>query len=172
MDKEIKRVILELTSKEYATIRRMCECAPLTVEILERHIREAVSDRMQLGLSFYNCARSLPAESDGHCRSIISRCYYCCYHLARSLVFLVTRGDVDDHRKLPRVLRGILRREDHSLADALSQWRDIRNEVEYSPFPRIDLPLAEAAAEAFRVTEGFIQSILHYFEEGRVRVDD
>lgn len=172
MDEGIKRAILKLTSKEYATIRLICKREPLTVEVLERHIRGAVLDRVQLGLSFYSCARSLPLESDGTCRSIISRCYYCCYHLARALVFLVTRGDVDEHRKLPKVLRGVLRREDHYLVDALSQWRDIRNEVEYSPFPRIDVPLAEAAAEALRVAEGFIQSITRYFEEGGVRVDD
>ena len=85
---------------------------------------------------------------------------------------MATRGDVDDHRKWPRALRGILRREDHYLADALSQWRDIRNEVEYSPFPKIDFPLAESAAEALRVAEGFIQSIKRYFEEGGVWVDD
>ncbi|MBC8232353.1 hypothetical protein H8E77_22630 [bacterium] len=40
--------------------------------------------------------RGTKQSQDGDYRSIISRCYYCYYHLARAAIFFITRDDIDD----------------------------------------------------------------------------
>lgn len=160
-----------LSSKEYGDIRIICGSEGLTKEKLDEYIRLVTADRINLGLSFYGSARKLDLKDDGDCRSIVSRCYYCCYHLARALIFLVLRDDMDDHSRLPKALEKVLTEEDNTFADRLDEWRGIRNEIEYSPFPKVDKPLSETAAEMLEGTGEFMESFAPYFRERGVEFD-
>jgi len=171
MDQAIKRAVSGLSSKEYGDIRIICGSEGLTKEKLDEYIRLVTADRINLGLSFYGSARKLDLKDDGDCRSIVSRCYYCCYHLARALIFLVLRDDIGDHSRLPKVLEKVLTEEDNKFADRLDEWRGVRNEMEYSPFPKIDKPLSETAAEMLEGTKEFIESFAPCFGERGVVLD-
>ena len=101
MDQAMRRAVSSLSSKEYGDIRIICGSEGLTKEKLEEYIKLVTADRIDLGLSFYGSANKLHLKDDGDCPSIVSRCYYCCYHLARALIFLVLRDDIGDHSTLP-----------------------------------------------------------------------
>ena len=81
------------------------------IERLEKLIQIVTFDRIKLAFSLYTCAKKLDTQSDkqnGDYRSIISRCYYCHYHLARAVIFFITRDDIDDHKELPKGLGKVL----------------------------------------------------------------
>jgi len=94
MDEEVKRKISRLSSRLYGDIRTICGTEGLTQERLEKLIQSVTLDRVKLAFSLYDCAKKLDAQSDkqdGDYRSIISRCYYCHYHLARAAIFFITK---------------------------------------------------------------------------------
>jgi hypothetical protein len=53
----------------------------------------------------------------------------------------------------------------------LEQYRDIRNEVEYSPYPEIDKSLEETAKEILKETKRSIELIISCFSERGIEVD-
>ena len=53
----------------------------------------------------------------------------------------------------------------------LEQYRDIRNEVEYSPYPEIDKSLEETASEILQETKRSIEFIVCCFRERGLEVD-
>ena len=53
----------------------------------------------------------------------------------------------------------------------LEQYRDIRNEVEYSPYPEIDKSLEETAKEILQETKRSIELIIRCFSERGLEVD-
>ena len=82
---EIKKRISRLSSRLYGDIRAICDKDGLTQDSLEDLIRSVTFDRVRLALSLYKSAKTLDFQSnkqDGDYRSIISRCYYCHFHLA------------------------------------------------------------------------------------------
>jgi uncharacterized protein (UPF0332 family) len=171
IDNEIKRIISALSSRVYGDLRTICAAGDLTQVELEELIFSAVSDRVELAISLYKTAQTISVQldkQDGDYRSIISRCYYCHYHLARALVFLITKDDIDNHEKLPKKLTECLK-SDHILyalfVDRLDQYRWIRNEVDYSPYPEIDGPLDTVALQILQETEESIKLILQCFNE-------
>jgi len=168
---KLLREVSTLSSKEYGRIRLICAVGPLDAGALENLIVEVVTGRWNLALSFSRFAQKLPLEEEDNLRNIISRNYYACYQAARALVFLVTRSDVDDHAKLPVRFRDCLEVKDKEKADLLDKWRDIRNEVEYSPFPRID-DLTEAAKESASETEDFLSLCETYLRKRGVQLGD
>ena len=171
---EIKRKISRLSSRLYGDIRTICGTEGLTQNRLERLIRIVTLDRIKLAFSLYACAKKLDAhkdKQDGDYLSVISRCYYCHYHLARAAIFLITRDDIDDHKKLPKNLGEVLQKEYAEFIDKLEQYRDIRNEVEYSPYPEIDKSLEETASEILQETKRSIELIVRCFSERGIEVD-
>ena len=171
---EIKRKISRLSSRLYGEIRTICGTEGLTQSRLEEFIQIITLDRIQLAISLYDCAKKLDTQSykqDGDYRSIISRCYYCHYHLARAAIFEITRDDIDDHEKLPKSLGKVLPPEYAEFINKLEQYRDIRNEVEYSPYPEIDKSLEETAKEILRETKRSIELIVCCFRERGLEVD-
>ena len=162
IDDEIKRAISKLSSKQYGDIRIICGSEGLTSEKLDEYVRLVTTDRINLALSFLLTIKKLEIN-DGDSPSIISRCYYCCYHLARALVFLVTKDDIDAHDKLPNMLRRVLNTEDDWLADKLDEWRGIRNQVEYSPYPRIENSVKETASQMLRFDKDVFKTIRRLF---------
>ena len=71
-----------------------------------------------------------------HQPHIISRCYYAMYHAARAFVLHLRRADLDDHERLPIVLSQILGTQQ---GEMLGKWREVRNQVDYSPYAPADL---------------------------------
>jgi uncharacterized protein (UPF0332 family) len=171
---EIKRKISRLSSRLYGEIRTICGTEGLTQSRLEELIQVVTLDRIKLAFSLYACAKKLDAQSDkqdGDYRSIISRCYYCHYHLARAAVFWITRDDIDEHETLPKNLGKVLPLEYAEFISKLEQYRDIRNEVEYSPYPEIDKSLEETAKEILQETKRSIELIIRCFSERGLEVD-
>lgn len=171
---EIKRKISRLSSRLYGEIRTICGTEGLTQSSLEKLIQAVTLDRIKLAFSLYACAKKLDEHKDkrdGDYRSIISRCYYCHYHLARASMFLTTRDDIDDHKKLPKSLSKVLPSEYAEFTDKLEQYRVVRNEAEYSPYPDIDKSLEETASEMLQETQFSIELIVRYFSERGVEID-
>jgi len=135
---EVKRAFSSLSSKEYNKIRLFCQSQAIDLDVLDDLIEQVILDRWNLALSFARCASSLSIEVEDNLRTIISRNYYACYQAARAFVLLVTKSDVDDHKKLAAALRDCLEPTNADYADILDKWRDIRNEVDYSAYPFID----------------------------------
>jgi uncharacterized protein (UPF0332 family) len=103
-------------------------------------------------------------------RTIISRNYYACYQAARAFVLLVTKSDVDDHKKLAPVLRDCLSPANADAADTLDKWRDIRNEADYSPYPFIN-DLKITAHESCVETATFLDVLREEFGKRGLTID-
>lgn len=170
-DDEIKRTISGLSSRQYGNIRTICGGEGLTKKKLDKYVEQVTIDRINLALSFYNSAKKLEIN-DEDSLSIISRCYYCYYHLARALVFLITKNDINDHDKLPNMLRRVMKTEDKWLADKLDDWRGIRNEVEYSPYPQIENAVTKTASQMLRSTRTLSKLLEGYFKERGIDNDE
>ena len=173
-ENEVKRKISRLSSRLYGDIRTICGTEGLTQSRLEELIHVVTLDRIKLAFSLYACAKRLdvqPDKQDGDYRSIISRCYYCHYHLARAAVFWIVRDDIDDHKELPKSLGKALPSEYAEFIKKLEQYRGIRNEVEYSPYPEIDKSLEETAKEILQETKRSIELIVRCFTERGLEVN-
>jgi uncharacterized protein (UPF0332 family) len=171
---EIKKRISRLSSRLYGDIRAICDKDGLTQDSLEDLIRSVTFDRVILALSLYESAKTLDSQSnkqDGDYRSIISRCYYCHFHLARALIFLITKDDIDDHEKLPKKLSISLPSDYAVFIDKLEQYRRIRNEADYSPYPEIDGSLDAVALQILQETEASIRLISQCFRERGIVID-
>ena len=171
---EIKRRISRMSSRLYGDLRTICGTEGLTQKSLENLIQDVTLDRIKLAFSLYTCAKRLDAhkdKQDGDYRSIISRCYYCHYHLARAAMFCVTRDDIDDHEKLSKNLGKVLPLEYAEFIEKLEQYRNIRNEVEYSPYPEIDKSLIETAEQILYETKCSVELIIRFFRERGIEVD-
>ncbi|MBD3183129.1 HEPN domain-containing protein [Candidatus Poribacteria bacterium] len=171
----IMRRISRISSRLYGDLRYICRGEGLTQERLESYIREVTIDRIKLAFSLYTCAISLDEhkdKKDGDYRSIISRCYYCHYHLARAMIFWISRDDIDKHEKLPKNLGKILSTEYAEFIDKLERFRGIRNEVEYSPYPEVDRSLREISEHILVETKTSIELMVCCFQERELDFDE
>ena len=55
--------------------------------------------------------------------------------------------------------------------EKLEQYRNIRNEVEYSPYPEIDKSLIETAEQILYETKCSVELIIRFFRERGIEVD-
>ena len=60
------------------------------------------------------------------------------YHAGRTVIFHYERADVEGHEEIARRLPSTLPNRAH-WSFHLSEWRDKRNQVDYSPYPKGDL---------------------------------
>jgi hypothetical protein len=65
------------------------------------------------------------------------------YHAVRAVVLHIRRADFDDHERLPMVLSQILGTQ---YGEILGKWREVRNQVDYSPYAPADLDTLTQAA--------------------------
>jgi translation initiation factor 2 alpha subunit (eIF-2alpha) len=72
---------------------------------------------------------------------------------------------------LPKALSKILKEEYTELIDKLEEYRGIRNEVEYSPYPDIDKSLKETASELLQETKLSIELFVRCFKERGIEID-
>jgi uncharacterized protein (UPF0332 family) len=122
---------------------RLVDLGYLTRAQVDELINRLVSDRFAKGVDYLAFAQQLDVSVTLNQPHIISRCYYAMYHAARALVLHVRRADLDDHERLPAALGQVLGAE---YGDVLGRWREMRNQVDYSPYTPPDLASQAATA--------------------------
>jgi uncharacterized protein (UPF0332 family) len=125
-----------LTPSQGVLLYRLVDLNYLTKEQVDGLINQLVSDRFAKAIDYLTFAQQLDASMTLNQPHIISRCYYAMYHAARALVLQVRRADLDDHDRLPAALGQVLGTD---YGDVLGRWREMRNQVEYSPYAPVDL---------------------------------
>ncbi len=124
---------------------------------LEQIVEQITIDRFRMGEGCLAIAQQVLASevtTDDCYRAVISRSYYAMFQAGRGVVFHVHRQDVRDHTKLNKEVTAIL--GDVS-GEALHQWREYRNEADYSPYPNLEgLTLHDAAHQALIIATDFL----------------
>ena len=120
-----------LTPSQAMLLYRLVELGYITQKQVDDLINQLAVDRFTKALTYWQFAQQLDATVPLNQPHILSRCYYAMYHATRALVLQVRRADVDSHERLPSVLGQIFTKSE---GDKLNQWRELRNQVEYSPY--------------------------------------
>lgn len=170
--KSPRKLIGQLTQREYARLRALTDGQNLDQASLERTILEVVNQRFEVAKGFVRAAKFLDRSDDPLVqRTAVSRAYYGAYHAARATVFAVRHRDEDDHDKLSQALDSVV--EGQGLGAPLKELRRLRNEMDYSPYPGPDLEaeyevqeIADLVKSAIASAEGLIQK-MESFLQGR-----
>jgi len=125
-----------LTPSQGVLLYRLVDLGYLTTAQVDELVNRLVGDRFAKATDYLTFAQQLDASVTLNQPHIISRCYYAMYHAARALVLHVRRADLDDHDRLPAALGQILGTD---YGDVLGQWREVRNQADYSPYAPADL---------------------------------
>jgi uncharacterized protein (UPF0332 family) len=125
-----------LTPSQGALLYRLVDLGYLTQAQVDELINRLVGDRFAKAVDYLSFVQQLDSGVSLNQPHIISRCYYAMYHAARALVLHVRRADVDDHERLPMILNQVLGTD---YGDVLGRWREMRNQVDYSPYAPADL---------------------------------
>lgn len=132
-----------LTPSQGVLLYRLVDLNYLTKEQVDGLINQLVSDRFAKAMDYLAFAQQLNTKVTLNQPHIISRCYYAMYHATRALVLHVRRADLDDHERLPVALGQVL---GTNYGDVLGRWREMRNQIEYSPYAPADLASQAATA--------------------------
>ena len=125
-----------LTPSQGVLLYRLVDLGYLTRAQIDKLVNRLVGDRFAKAMDYLTFAQQLDASVTLNQPHIISRCYYAMYHAARALVLHVRRADLDDHDRLPAALGQVLGTD---YGDVLGQWREMRNQTDYSPYTPVDL---------------------------------
>ena len=125
-----------LTPSQGALLYALIELGYLTQTQVDALIHRLVSERFAKATDYLAFAQQLDVDVRLNQPHIISRCYYAMYHAARAFVFHHRRADLDDHERLPLVLGQTLGLPYKGM---LGRWREVRNQVDYSPYAPEDL---------------------------------
>lgn len=120
-----------LTPSQGALLYRLVDLGYLTKARVDEIIQRLVSERFAKAAHYLAFAQQIDANLELNQPHIISRCYYAMYHAARALALHFRRSDVDDHERLPVVLGQTL---GMSYKETLGRWREVRNQIDYSPY--------------------------------------
>jgi hypothetical protein len=134
---------------------------------IELIIEQVTKDRFNLGKAKAEFARALDVNEPEACKVIIVLCYYAMYHFCRAAVFHTHRNDVDSHEKVAVEIGKIIGKP---LEISLSFWRDMRNEVDYSPYPDLDSSLKELALQAISAATSCFSEIANYLAKRGVQI--
>lgn len=158
----------KLSQTEYGTIRNLIiEEGLVANSQIEQIIEQVTKDRFNLGKAKAEFARTLDANEPEACKVIIALCYYAMYQSCRAAIFHTHRNDVDSHEKVAYEIRNII---GEHLGKSLDFWRDMRNEVDYSPYPTLDLPLKESALKAISSAKSCLAEIEDYLSKRGVKL--
>lgn len=125
-----------LTASQGALLYRLVTIGAFTQNQVDELFGQLTGDRFTKAEEYWRFAKQLDSALPLNQPQIVSRCYYAMYHAARSLVLYVRRADLDDHERLPAALGQLLGTK---YGDSLSQWRERRNQIDYSPYTPPDL---------------------------------
>lgn len=136
-EKARPKIVGAVKQVQYALLRDLTDSGTLDAPSLEAFVEEIVRDRLALAAGMMRAAKLLAAQDDLIIkRSAVSRAYYAAYHAARATVFAIRRHDEDDHDKLGKAIGALL--GDGVLGDMPKNLRQVRNEMDYSPYPGPD----------------------------------
>jgi hypothetical protein len=110
-------------------------------------IEQITMDRFRMGEGIHDMAQDLLTTgimTEHRYRAVISRNYYAMYQAGRGVVFHTLRRDIDQHERMAEEIRKIL---GDAASDALNEWRRLRNEVDYSPYPNLGSETLEKCAQ-------------------------
>lgn len=140
--------LARLTGREYGLLRQLADAGLLDIEPIEALLDQVTMDRIELAREYLTFAQSIALDSELHGRQVISRSYYAMHHAARAVIFATTRQDITSHEG---VIREIRRRLGDQAADALESQLNLRNDVEYEVYPRVNvIELAQESRETAR----------------------
>jgi hypothetical protein len=158
----------KLSQTEYGIIRNLIvEEGLVENSQVEQIIEQVTKDRFNLGKAKAEFARELDENNPEACKAIIAMCYYAMYQSCRAAVFHTHRNDLDSHEKVAYEIRNII---GEHLGKSLDFWRDMRNEVDYSPYPALDYPLKESALKAISSAKSCLTEIETYLRRRGVKL--
>jgi uncharacterized protein (UPF0332 family) len=158
----------KLSQTEYGIIRNLIvEEGLVENSQVEQIIEQVTKDRFNLGKAKAEFACTLDENEPEACKVIIALCYYAMYHSCRAAVFHTHRNDADAHEKVAVEIGKIIGKP---LEILLGFWRDMRNEVDYSPYPVFDSSLKELALQAISAATSCLSEIANYFAKRGVQI--
>jgi hypothetical protein len=158
----------KLSKTEYGVIRNLIvEEGLVDNSKIEQIIEQVTKDRFNLGKAKADFAHTLDPNDPEACKVIIALCYYAMYQSCRAAVFHTHRNDLDSHEKVAYEIRNII---GEHLGKSLDFWRDMRNEVDYSPYPALDSPLKELALKVISSATSCLTEIENYLSKRGVKL--
>ena len=140
-----------ISSERYSLLLKLAQGGLFPQSDLEGIVEAVTIQRYQLALNFQQSAQAITLNSEIDARNVISRNYYAMYQAARTVIFHVHREDPESHDAVAKKIGPIL---GTAFQDVLNDWRDYRNDADYSPFPKINL--FDMATQSHKVASGFI----------------
>jgi uncharacterized protein (UPF0332 family) len=125
-----------ISSERYGLLLKLAQGGLFPQSALEDIVEAVTIQRYQLALNFQQTAQAIPLNSEINARNVISRNYYAMYQAARTVIFHVHREDLEGHETVAKKIGPIL---GTAFQEMLNDWRDYRNDADYSPFPPINL---------------------------------
>ena len=74
---------------------------------------------------------------------------------------------MDSHEKVAYEIRNII---GEHIGKSLDFWRVMRNEVDYSPYPTLDIPLKELALKAISSAASCLAEVENYLSKRGVKL--
>jgi hypothetical protein len=157
-----------LSKTDYGIIRRLVVEEGLIDNLkIEQIIEQVTKDRFNLGKAKAQFAQTLDENEPEACKVIIALCYYAMYQSCRAAIFHTHRDDMDSHEKVASEIGRII---GTPLEETLNFWRNTRNEVDYSPYPKLDRSLKELALNAVSSATSCLSDIENYLKRRGVRL--
>ena len=135
LPEEVLAVLAKGTKNQLALVRLVAENHPRGAIDVGGLVDVLVADRLALAREHLQSAERALRTRPPQPRVAVSRAYYAMYHAMRSVVFHVRQGDLDDHERLPREAPDDFPSQP-TWQNRLKNARLLRNEVDYSPYPR------------------------------------
>jgi len=161
---QIFEELQRLTGSQAALLRCLTELNLISTTEVEELINHLVKDRFKKAQAYLKFTRQLNPQQEIEQTHIVSRVYYAMYHAARAIVLHTQRMDVDDHKKLATAFGQIV---GGSWEDILTEWRKLRNRLDYSPYLPSDL--SEICLKALDDGEKIIHFCREYLEKRGVK---
>lgn len=156
-----------LKSSEYGLIRDLMDKGVADGPKIHRIIEQVGVDRLTMARKRFDFVQSIPLDTEITQKIALSLNYYAMYQAARTAVFHPLREDVDHHERLATHIGSIFGKDDE---DRITFWRKVRNEVDYSPYPKLDRPLAKLSKESILETGYFIDKVIDYLRKRGIQL--
>lgn len=136
---DILRQFERKTSTAFGLLQTVVDAAaPLDAAKLQNIVDELTLDRFNLAKEFLSQAQAQDLSTVNGQKIAISRGYYAMYQSGRAIIFHYGRADIEGHEEVVKRLPSTLPNRVH-WSFRLNEWRDKRNQVDYSPYPNGNL---------------------------------
>ena len=156
-----------LKGSEYGLIKDLMDEGVADGAKIHRIIEQVVVDRVRMAKKRFDFVQSMPLDTETTQKIALSLNYYAMYQAARATVFHTFREDIDHHERLATQIGNIFGKEDE---DRITFWRRARNQVDYSPYPKLGRPLAELSKQSILETVHFIDKVVDYLRKRGVQL--